>query len=289
VKIGVNLWIWESPFRTDRHLGLLTKAKSAGADIVEFALEDDGVIDARALRGALAGEGLECSTLGLFGPDRDFSSPEQAVRQRGVQHALRCLETAQSVQAGVLSGAVLGVGGAHVLSPEDRRSRLGWAAECLRQVGEAAGKAGVRFCVEVLNRYETNLVNTAREACELIARTDHAHVGIHLDTFHMNIEETVLGDAIRECGASLFHLHGSDSHRGAPGDGHIQWEEIATALADIHYDGAVVFESFNPAGRLAPLARFWRPFTATPDEIARRGIETHSRHLKGAVWSSASP
>jgi D-psicose/D-tagatose/L-ribulose 3-epimerase len=286
VKIGINLWIWESPFRTDRHMALLSKVKSMGAEVVEFALEDDAEINPGMLRQALADEGLECSTVGIFGPARDLSSHDAAVRRQGLQYARRCLEIAGAAGAKIYSGAVLGVGGAAVLTSQERRSRLGWAAECLHELGTVAVEAGVRFCVEVLNRYETNLVNTAREACELIALTDHPHVGIHLDTFHMNIEEASLGDAIRTAGPNLFHFHGSDSHRGAPGDGHIQWNEIAAALVGIRYDGAVVFESFNPQGRLAPLARFWRPLAESPDVLAKRGIATLSSVLSGTkdVW-----
>jgi D-psicose/D-tagatose/L-ribulose 3-epimerase len=281
MKIGINLWIWQSPFRTDRDLGLFQKARSLGAEVVEFAFEDDGVIDGAALRQALGDQGLECSTIGLFGPARDLSSADGAVRQSGMEYARRCLDLAGEIGATVYSGAVVGVGGEQVLCETKRRERLRQAAECLHELGEFAVQANVRFCVEVLNRYETNLVNTAREAVDLIAQVDHPSVGIHLDTFHMNIEEASLGEAIRATADKLFHLHGSDSHRGAPGDGHIQWGPIGDSLRAIRYQGYVVFESFNPNGRLAPLARFWRSFAGSPEALAKNGVDFLNKCIAG--------
>jgi D-psicose/D-tagatose/L-ribulose 3-epimerase len=187
--------------------------------------------------------------------------------------------------ASVFSAAVIGVGGAEAIDPGERVSRLQYAGECLHHTGEHAAGCGVRFCVEVLNRYESNLVNTAREACELMGYAAHPHVGIHLDCFHMNVEELHWGDAIRLTGPALFHLHASESDRGVPGRGHVNWPEVRAALDDIGYDGLAVIESFHPAGRLAPLARFWRPFAQSPDTLAREGLA----FLRQALVDGASP
>src|ERR1051325_1272019 len=265
MKIGVNFWIWESPFRTDLHLNLLPLAKSMGAEVVEFTLEDDVIVDKPVLRQALRDHNLECSTIGLFGSARDLSSDDAAVRARGMEYAKRSVDmTAES--GGVLfSGAVVGVGGGQVFAPAELQTRLQRAAECLHELGEYSAKAGVLFCIEVLNRYETNLINTAEQARNLINLANHASVGIHLDNFHMGIEERSLGEAIRVANDKLFHFHASESHRGMPGDGHVRWDEVAGALNDIKYERFAVIESFNPRGRLAPLSRFWRSYADSPD------------------------
>ena len=272
MKIGVNFWIWESPFRTDRHLNLLPLAKSMGAEVVEFTLEDDVVVDSTVLRKALGDNGLECSTIGLFGSGRDLSSDDPAVRRRGMEYAKRSVDTTAAAGAVLFSGAVVGVGGTEVFSPADLRIRLERAAECLSELGEYAGKAGVLFCIEVLNRYETNLINTAEQARNLIDLVNHPSVGLHLDNFHMGIEERSLGEAIRRAGDKLFHFHASESHRGMPGDGHVHWEEVAGALREVNFERFAVVESFNPRGRLAPLSRFWRSYADSPDTLARNGI-----------------
>jgi D-psicose/D-tagatose/L-ribulose 3-epimerase len=281
MKIGVNLWIWESPFRTDRHLGLIAHAKSLGAEVVEFALEDDVVIDTTLLRRALVDEGLACSTLGLFGPARDLSSLDPAVRERGVQYAKSCVRTTAEAGGTLFSGAVVGVGGNQVMPAAEHNSRLECAAGCLRQLGDYAAQAGVLLCIEVLNRYETNLINTAEQARSLIDRVQHPSVGIHLDNFHMSIEERSLGEAIRTAGDKLFHLHSSESHRGLPGNGHVNWAEVAAALNEINYRRYAVIESFNPQGRLTPMARFWRSYAQSPDALARNGLAFVKSALRG--------
>ena len=272
MKIGLNLWVWESPFRTDRHLSLLVKVKALGAEAVEFALEEGGLVEAPILRRALREQALGCSIIGLFGTDRDLSSPDADQRRRGVEYARKGLELSAEVGATVFSGACVGVGGTEMLSDAERRMRYRLATECLHQIGELATQVGVRFCVEILNRYEDNILNTAAQACELMDMTDHPAVGIHLDTFHMNIEEGSMGNAIRLAGQRLFHLHASDTHRGAPGGGHLAWKEVAEALQQINYKGFAVIESFNPQGRLAPLARSWRPYAESQDILAAEGL-----------------
>ena len=272
MKLGVNLWIWESPFRTDQHLGLLTKVKALGGEVVEFALEEGGLVEAPILRRALPEQGLGCSIIGLFGADRDLSSPDAGQRQRGVEYARKSLELSAEVGAAVFSGACVGVGGSELLTETERLRRYQLASECLHQIGDFAAQVGVRFCVEILNRYEDNILNTAAQACELMDITDHPAVGIHLDTFHMNIEEGSMGNAIRLAGNRMFHLHSSDTHRGAPGGGHLAWKEVAEALQQINYSGFAVIESFNPGGRLAPLARSWRPYAESQDILAAEGL-----------------
>jgi len=272
MKIGLNFWIWESPFRTDLHLNLLPLAKSMGAEVVEFTLEDDVIVDQPVLRQALRDHNLECSTIGLFGSARDLSSGDAAVRARGMDYAKQSVDTTAGVGGSLFSGAVVGVGGDQVFAPAELQIRLQRAAECLHELGEYSAKAGVLFCIEVLNRYETNLINTAEQARALIGLVNHPSVGIHLDNFHMGIEERSLGGAIRTAGDKLFHFHASESHRGMPGDGHVRWDEVAGALRDVNFERFAVIESFNPHGRLAPLSRFWRSYADSPDTLARKGM-----------------
>jgi D-psicose/D-tagatose/L-ribulose 3-epimerase len=182
------------------------------------------------------------------------------------------------VGATIFTGSVAGVAGKELLSDRARQTRLQYAAESLQQIGQNTA-AGVRLGVEVLNRYENNLINTAQQARELIELTNHPAVGIHLDSFHMNIEERCPGDAIRLAGEKLFHFHSSESHRGTPGEGHVEWEEIAKALREVKYDGYAVIESVHPEGRMAALAHFWRPLMKSPENLAGDGITFLKRVL----------
>lgn len=109
MKIGINLWIWGSPFRTDQHMGLISQAKSLGAEVVELAMEDDTVIDAKALRRVLEDEAMECSVIGLFSPDRDLSISNTAVHRRGMDYAKRCIDVCAQIEATIFTGAVVGL------------------------------------------------------------------------------------------------------------------------------------------------------------------------------------
>ena len=281
MKIGVNLWVWESPFRTDRHLGLIAQARSLGAEVVEIAMEDDAVVDPKVLRRAIEDEGMECSIVGPYGTDRDLSSEDAAVRRRGMDYAKRMIGVSAEVGSSIFTGPVAGVFGKEMLSSAARRSRLQYAAECLQQLGEHAGDAGVRLGIEALNRYEANLINTAQQACELVDLTNHPAVGVHLDTFHMNIEETSPGDAIRTAGDKLLHFHAADNHRGTPGEGTFQWQETGAALKEIDYQGYVIIESFSYEGRMASVVHFWRPLAESPDAMARDGLAFLKSTLRG--------
>jgi len=272
MKIGINLWVWTSPFSTARDLPLLGKVKSLGGSVIEFGFEDDATIDTHTLRRELANHELGCSIIGLFSSDRDLSSEDAKSRSRALEYAKRGLDICAEAGASIFSGSVAGVGGEKGLSASQWKASIQRAAEGLDQLGQYAAKVGVRLGVEVLNRYENNLINTAKQARELIERVQSPFVGIHLDSFHMNIEEEDMAGAIALAGDKLFHLHGSDSHRGIPGEGHVPWGQVASALQKIRYEGYVVIESFNPEGRLAPLARLWRPLSDSPDTLARQGL-----------------
>ena len=279
MKLGVNSWIWDAPFRTSQHLGLVSKIKSLGGEVIELAVEEDAEIDPPVIRRALEDAGMECSLIGLYGTERDLSVHDPAVRRRGLEYGKRCLDLCAKLGCTLYSGAVAGVGGEVVVGPAERGTRLGQAADCLHELGERAAEAGVRVCVEILNRYENNLLNTAAQGLELIRLTDHPSVGVHLDTFHMNIEELSLGDAIRLAGQDLFHLHGSESDRRTPGEGHVEWSEVGAALRDIGYDGYVVVEAFHHDSHMAPFACIWRPIAESPDALARDGLAFLRRTL----------
>jgi D-psicose/D-tagatose/L-ribulose 3-epimerase len=151
----------------------------------------------------------------------------------------------------------------------------------LSELSKYAADYGVILCVEPLNRFETSFLNLASQDIEVIDRVNHPNCQIMLDTFHMNIEEKSSGDAIRAVGKRLKHLHSCENDRGAPGSGQVAWVEVAQALKDIHYDGAVVIESFTPQVKsIARAAAIWRPLAASPDALAADGVKFLRELLK---------
>jgi D-psicose/D-tagatose/L-ribulose 3-epimerase len=151
-----------------------------------------------------------------------------------------------------------------------RRQEWEWSVTGLQQAAAAAEREGVRIALECLNRFETDLLNLAQQAVWLVEDINSPAIGVHLDTFHMSIEEKDQGEAIRATGRHLKHFHACENDRGTPGSGQVRWDSVRGALRDIRYGGYVVIEGFNPEiVDLANGARIW----PTPDDLARDGLK----------------
>ncbi|NOZ73154.1 MAG: sugar phosphate isomerase/epimerase, partial [Chloroflexi bacterium] len=143
----------------------------------------------------------------------------------------------------------------------------------LQKLAAYAADHGVILCIEPLNRFETSFINLAEQAITVVDQVDHPACQIMLDTFHMNIEEKSLGNAIRAAGPRLKHVHACGNDRGAPGSGNIDWNDVAQALRDIDYDGPVVIESFTAKVKsIARAAAIWRPLAPSQDALAEQGL-----------------
>jgi D-psicose/D-tagatose/L-ribulose 3-epimerase len=165
------------------------------------------------------------------------------------------------------------VGRTWQMSAAERERDMLVLVAALRDLAAYAAARGVVLCIEPLNRFETSFINLAAQASELVDRVDHPSCRLMLDTFHMNIEERALGEAIRAAGKRLCHVHACENDRGAPGSGHVPWADVAAALRDIGYDGPVVIESFTSKVKsIARAAAIWRSFAATQDDLARDGL-----------------
>jgi D-psicose/D-tagatose/L-ribulose 3-epimerase len=280
MRFGASSFIWESPFGDDR-LGLAQHVADLGFDLLEICVEDPGRLSAGAVREAVQAAGVGVAVCGAFGPQRDVSHERAEARRQGIDYVKVCVDLAVGVGAGVVAGPMYSATGKTRLLPDaEREQQRRWAAESLREAGEYAGEHGVRLAIEPLNRFETDLVNTVEQGLELCERIDLPNVGLLLDTFHMNIEEKRLGEAIRRCGDRLVHLQACENDRGAPGSGHVPWLEVFAALGDLAYDGDVVIESFTPEiEEIARAVSSWRPVAASGDELAAEGLAFLRREL----------
>jgi D-psicose/D-tagatose/L-ribulose 3-epimerase len=137
-----------------------------------------------------------------------------------------------------------------------------------------AGKRGRQVCLEPLNRFETDFINTCEQALQMVKDVGSPALKVHLDTFHMNIEQKDQAAAIRKAGSLLGHFHACGSDRGTPGKDHIAWPEIAKALKSVKYNGDVVIESFTTDVKvIARAAAIWRRIEPTTNEIAVQGVK----------------
>ncbi len=275
MKFGANTWIWCSPLTSDEVSVLVPRIAQLGFDWIEFQLETPDGYD-YALGGELArAHGLQVSIAAAITAERDLLHPDPAIRANGVAFVEHCLAAARLLGASRVIGPLYAaVGRTWQATPAERERDLELLVGQLRPLAERAADQGVVLCLEPLNRFETSFLNLATQAIEVVDRVDHPGCQLMLDTFHMNIEERSLGEAIRAAGPRLHHFHACENDRGAPGSGHLNWPEIAAALRAIHYDGPIVLESFtDQVQSIARAAAIWRPLAASPDQLASDGLQ----------------
>jgi D-psicose/D-tagatose/L-ribulose 3-epimerase len=282
MRFGANTWAFTFPFRSPEGDSLVDRMADLGCDhfgLGAEALDEPGAIDLRSLRDRLSSRKMTSAICSIFGPDRDLSSLDPSIRRMGADYLRQCIDAASELGASIVAGAFCGAGGRGIPSTAERQARVDVATVELRNAGEYAATVNVRLAVEPLNRYENNLVNTIDHARPIIEGVAHPNVGFHIDLFHANIEEVGVGAAIRSAGTRLINVDAVDTNRGAPGSGHLAWQEVAAAFVDIGYEGALMIESFAPDSWIASAASMWRPFAESQDALVGDGI----KFLRGVI------
>lgn len=274
MRIGVNAWVWSSPLTTAELEVLLPRVAELGFDWIELPIEGEGDLDYARAAAMLRERAFGVSVCAAIGPDRDLIHPDAAIRANGMAYVRHCVEAAATLGATRVVGPLYSaVGRTWQMSAAERAGHTALLVEQLSALAEHAERHGVVLCVEPLNRFETSLLNLTSQAIEVVDRVGSPACALLLDTFHMNIEERSLGDAIRAAGPRLRHFHACENDRGTPGSGHLPWDEVAQALRDVGYAGPVVIESFtSKVQSIARAAAIWRPLAASQDALAREGL-----------------
>ncbi|KAK9804818.1 hypothetical protein WJX72_007241 [[Myrmecia] bisecta] len=241
--IGVHALVWTGGWEK-KDIELAVKgSKDAGFDLIEVPMLEPETVDPKLTKSVLEEYGLQStSSLGLTFAT-DISSEDSGVVRAGKDFLFAALE------------GTAGFGGTHLAgvtycAMDKYRgpiSAQSWknCANTLKELAAKAEDLGVILGLEVVNRYETNILNTAAQAMDMIADVNKSNVVVHLDTYHMNIEENSFEQAITTCGDRLGYVHVGDSHRGYMGTGQVNWQAFFRAIAASGYDGPITFESFS--------------------------------------------
>ncbi|MCP5099274.1 MAG: sugar phosphate isomerase/epimerase [Chloroflexi bacterium] len=268
-KIGIEIFYWIDNWADDQ-VPYFDRAKACGYEGVEISLVAGPDMDFSAMRNELDRLDLAVFASTGLSPETDITSPDAAVRAAGIDYLQRCLEAAQRVGSPVLGGVTYAP---WLYFPDavDLRPFRDRSANALRKVAQTANNLGVTICMEILNRFETFMFNTVAEGKQFLQQVDHPAVKLQLDTYHMNMEEDSIAAAIRLAGDQLGHFHCAASNRKLPGQGHINWTSVKTALDDIGYDGWMVVETFpNPTVETGRTVNTWRPLVKNFDAEAKQ-------------------
>lgn len=280
MRFSINTVLFVSPF-TNASTRLFRQFKTWGFDAVELLVEDPAHINPTLVKRALDRHGLACgSVAAAINPGRDLRG-NAASQRNGVNYLCELIEQMVTLDARVLGGPVYSyVGRAKSYSAAEKKRHWQAVVKNLKTVTRYAAERGKLVCVEPLNRFETDFLNTIDQGLKLIADVGSPALKLHLDTFHANIEEKHQGAAIRRAGKHLGHIHACGCDRGTPGHDHLDWKSIAAALKAINYDGDIALESVTlDVPRIARSAGIWRRMEPTRDEIARDGIKFLQKNL----------
>jgi D-psicose/D-tagatose/L-ribulose 3-epimerase len=274
VRFGVSTWLWTSPFTTET-VDLFPKISEMGYNVVEIPVEDPALIDVKKVKAALVANGLEAVVCGAFGPSRDLTHDDPAFHKTSLDYIRSCMEICEGLGAKFLAGPMYSaVGKARLVSPDQKKLEWERAVTNLRKVCRMAADKGLEIAMEPLNRFESDLVNTAEDVMRLVYEIDHPAAKVLLDGFHMNIEEPDVEKAIILAGDKLLHLQVSENYRGTPGTGQTRWDAYKRGLEAINYNGIVSIESFTPdVKELAGAVCIWRPLVPSQDAFASEGIQ----------------
>jgi len=274
IDIGVSTWLWTSPFNSETP-ELFPKIKKMGYDSVEIPVEDPELIDINKVKQALKHNNLKPIICAAFGSSRDLTHEDAQVHQNCINYIEDCFKISAELDAKFVAGPMYSaVGKVRLLSPNKRQNEWDLAVSNLKKVCRIAEKYGQQIALEPLNRFESDLVNTAEDAVRMVRDIDHPSAKILLDSFHMTLEERNLKSAIETAGNDLIHVQVSENYRGAPGSGQTRWDDIKTGLENINYNGSVSIESFTPEIKeLAGAVCIWRKFSESQDQFAIDGVK----------------
>ena len=281
MRFGINSFLFTSPFTTESS-ALFRQFRRWGFDTVEIPIEDPSHIDPAKVRAAADKAGIAIgSVCACMGPGRDFrgTAEEQAT---AMTYCKALIDQAVVLGCPSLIGPVYSVvGKADAVEPAQQKQEWALVVKNLKELAAYARAKGVTICIEPLNRFETDFLNTCDQGLRLVRAVKSPAVKLHLDTFHMNIEEKDQAAAIRKAGKLLGHFHACGSDRGTPGGDHIDWKPIVAALKKIGYKGDVVIESFTTDVKvIARAAAIWRKIEPKRDDIAVNGLKFLRKVLK---------
>ncbi|OED01287.1 MULTISPECIES: sugar phosphate isomerase/epimerase family protein [unclassified Rhizobium] len=282
-KLGVHALVWEAGWSRDECARAIANSAEVGYDFIEAPALDPSLIDPEFTRRQLEKNGIGINfSLGLDF-ETDISSGDKEKGRRGKERLEQAIAVCRDCGGEYIGGILHSAFGKY--SEPTTAAGVAQSVDILRQVAETAAKSNITLVLEVVNRYESNVLNTAAQAVEMCKRIGMPNVKVHLDVYHMNIEESDIQAAILETGDYLGYFHTGDSHRGYMGSGTIDLTGVFRALVRSGYQGPITFESFSSRVVGQPLEGIlgiWRNLWDDGRDLAEHALMYTKAQLKAA-------
>jgi len=274
MKWGIHSLLWTERFDANPEI-VAKKAKAFGFDGIEIYVSPTQIdtFDKVRVKKALRDADLECIGCTCLDKETDLTSVDEATRKRGINHLQKSAELFSELGGKLVTGVTYGAWGK--LTGAGRTDEE-WkhSAESLRTACRLVRDSGVTIGLEPANRFETYFLNIAADAVKLAKEVNEPNIGVHLDTFHMNIEEKNFYDPIVATGNLLCYMHLCENDRGVAGTGNVNWDAVFKALSQIGYDKWITLESFTPEIKsVAASTAIWRQVAPSADAIASSGLK----------------
>jgi D-psicose/D-tagatose/L-ribulose 3-epimerase len=284
----VHALVWVGAWGEDNARKAIGGLSKAGYNRIEMPLLDSWNIDAGMTRDVLQEHDVAMTGNNFLTEEMDITSEDKSVVTKGEEYLKRGVDLVADIGGDYMCGTMYSKLGKYESAP----TKQGWlnCAGAIRKVADHAGEKGVKLGLELCNRFETNLLNTARQALDIIDEIDRPNVYVHLDTYHMNIEETDMVRPVLDAGDRLGYVHICEGHRGYLGSGNVDFQSFFRALGQIEYAGPIVFESFSSAVVTPDLSNalcIWRDLWTDSEDLANHARQFIAAQIKAVAPTAA--
>ena len=271
MKIGMNMLLWTNHV-TEKQYHIIDNLKKIGYQGVEIPLGEGNLKHYHQLGNKIKDTDLGLTAVTSLLEDTNIASTDKKIRQAGLNRLKWAIDMANAANAELICGPFHSAFASFTRLPPSKDERK-WSAEMLWLAGEYAAEANIMLAPEALNRFECYLFNTMADLKNMLLEVNHPNIGAIYDTHHANIEEKSHKKGIETIGSHLKHVHISESDRGTPGKGQVNWEQVFTSLKKQQYNGWLTIEAFSTAiPEFANAINVWRNFSETK-EVYTKGIE----------------
>ena len=269
--LGIHALVWTGTWELKDIDFAIGSSSKLGFDIIEIPLLNPYNFNATYSRKVLEKNQIQAATSLGLSEDTDISSDDPEKRKNGAKLLSKALEMTFQLGSKYMGGVLYSALRKYHAPPT--KNAFQYSSDIIRDLCHKAKKMGIKIGLEPVNRYESNLINTASKALEFIELTECENLCVHLDSYHMNIEESNYRESILQCGRKLGYFHIGENHRGYLGKGHINFGEIFSAMKDINYQGPVTFESFSSSvvePQLSNTLGVWRNLWDDSSNLAKK-------------------